>query len=144
MFIFSVSYRPACNIFQSLVQEIISIQACLVNQLILITANLRFVVGKQGLMHMHKESTQINLRSLHRLISDNTFFVFMKSFLLMNSQVNQKVSFLMSLCRLRGLIWDDTLRPCIKRSFARARLTFLSRSLGTITFMFQHSLYLDK
>jgi len=49
----------------------------------------------------------------------------------MNIKCNWKVLSLISVCRLHRLIWNDTLRTCIKPGFPRMRLlrTFCAKDI---------------
>ena len=81
---------------------------------------------KLGLMHVCKVLFQISLCSLHRLTSFVTFHVCgifcFKVFSRQKSSLSGKSN--ISLSRLHWLIWDDTLRTCIKPHFPRARLKY--------------------
>ena len=76
---------------------------------------------KGGLMHMRQVLSQISLCSPHRFIRENTFCfnnIFrLKKVFFAKIKFRPKVASLISLCRLHRLIWDDTLRPCIKSPF---------------------------
>ena len=96
---------------------------------------------KRSVMHVRTESFHISLCSPYRQIWGDTFGLYCLFLLFKGSRVKtkiqwrRKVSSLISLCVLRRLIWDDTLRTCIKLRLSKVRLNLLY--VIPLNFMFE-------
>ena len=88
---------------------------------------MSLALGKGGLIHVCKVSSQINLCSLHRLIKDNTFRFYCNFRI---KEVSAKIQFRGNVSSLisglHRLICDDTLGTCILCPvFHRASLVYM-------------------
>ena len=121
-------WRPDSTKTQHQSQKVVNSR----RHVMLLNKHMSPALRKGGLMQVCKVSSQIILCSPHRANQGRHFplllyFSFPGRMFLQKIQFRRKVSSLIILRGLHRLVWDATLRTCIKPPFDRARLNYDKR-----------------